>query len=660
MCGIGGMVSLDGRPLPVARLRQMAALMRHRGPDDAGYLLAGAGPPLACTELSFAARNPRLAAWESMDTADRAWTIGLAHRRLAIIDLTAAAHQPMGSDDGSAWIVYNGEVYNFRELRAELAERGARCRSRSDTEVVLAAWQHFGADAIQRLNGMFAFGIVDLQRRRLLLARDRFGIKPLYYGINAAGLLAFASEIKPVLVALGLAPELDLFALDQYFAFQNILSHDSLFRGIRLLPPGHTLELSLDGPLPAPRRYWDFHFEGDADPAATPSDDEVARVHDAVVAAVRRQLVADVPLGSFLSGGLDSGALVAVASREIPRLMTFTGGFDLTSVSGLELVFDERGPAELMASRFGTEHYEMVMHAGDMEHILPRLVWHLEEPRLGMSYQNFYISRLASKFVRVVLAGVGGDELFGGYPWRYGFSAPSDYFRYWQRVVPVSEREQFYTAGTFAALRENDLEGVFLQAVRRGPSASSPGALGHGEILAFEARTFLHGLLVVEDRIAMANSLETRVPFLDNELADLALSLPHAYRLGPQSRVLGGPGLPGDPEGTVSSKYVLRKAVRGLVPPEILARRKQGFSPPDGSWYRGPTMEYVRRILLHPRSLERGLVRPEYVRRLVDEHTSGRRNHRLAMWSLLNIEWWHRIFRDNGNSWLEPPGAEQC
>jgi asparagine synthase (glutamine-hydrolysing) len=294
-----------------------------------------------------------------------------------------------------------------------------------------------------------------------------------------------------------------------------------------------------------------------------------------------------------------------------------------------------------------------------MEHILPRLVWHLEEPRVGMSYQNFYISQLASKFVRVVLAGVGGDELFGGYPWRYGFSSSSDYFRYWQRVVPVAERSQCYTPDVHALIRQQDLEGVFRDAVCGDTDANSNQPLTHGQVLAFEARTFLHGLLLIEDRIAMASSLETRVPFLDNDLVDLVQHLPHAYRLGPESRILGGPGLPDDPEGTVSSKYVLREAMKGLVPPEILARRKQGFSPPDGSWYRGPTMEYVGRILLDPRSLARGLIRPEYVRRLVSEHTSGRRNHRLAIWSLLNIEWWHRIFCDDGGrAWREPPGPE--
>ena len=650
------MVSLRGRPLPVERLLQMASLMRHRGPNDAGYVLAGAGGTLACTERAFADRNAGLAVWEDADTQARlrqaAWTVALAHRRLAIIDLSAAAHQPMRSDDGAAWMTYNGEVYNFRELRTQLVA-DVPFRSQSDTEVVLAAWRRFGADAIPQLNGMFALAIVDLARCRLLLARDRFGVKPLYYGTNAEGVLAFASEIKPVLVGLDVAPEINLFALDQYLTFQNILSDDSLFRSVRLLPPGHTIEMPLGEPLPSPQRYWDFHFDGDTDPVATPSEAEIAAVRDAVVRAVRRQLVADVPVGSFLSGGLDSGALVAVASREIPRLMTFTGGFDLSSVSGLELNFDEREPAELMASRFGTEHYEMVLHSGDLEHILPRLVWHLEEPRVGMSYQNFYISRLASKFVRVVLAGVGGDEIFGGYPWRYSFATPGEYFRYWQRVVPVSQREQLYTPDAYAALRGHDLEGLFLQTAR---SAGGAATLAHGKVLAFEARTFLHGLLLIEDRIAMANSLETRVPFLDNELVDHVLSLPHAYRLGPQSRLLGGPGLPDDPEGTVSSKYVLREAMRGVVPAEILSRRKQGFSPPDESWYRGPTMDYVGRMLLDPRSLGRGIVRPEYVRRLVNEHTSGRRNHRLAIWSLLNIEWWHRLFRDDGaRTWQRPP-----
>jgi asparagine synthase (glutamine-hydrolysing) len=596
MCGIAGIVDLNGAPVAADVLRRMSFALTHRGPDDEGVWTDGA--------------------------------IGLANRRLAIIDLTAGGHQPMLADDGRTVLVYNGELYNAPELRRELEAHGHRFRSRSDTEVVLRACEEWGPAAVERLDGMFAFAVWDDRRRRLLLARDRFGVKPLYYAV-ADGRFLFASEIKPLLEA-GLPVRVSPEALAEYFTFQNVYSDVTLFDGVRILAPG-TMLLLEDGATRLDR-YWQLELEPDDVPSV---HEWAGRVREAFEATVRRQLVSDVPVGSFLSGGMDSASIAAVAARSVPRLMTFTGGFDLSEASGIELVFDERDDAEMIARTFRTEHYEMVMHPGDMAWVLPELVWHLEDLRSGMSWQNHYIARLAGKFVKVALAGTGGDELFAGYPWRYELvaDAPPDefesrYYAYWSRLVADDDKPDFFTPA---------FQGHAPFESYRARVARTSGLDPVSRALTFEAETFLHGLLVVEDRLAMAHSLEVRVPFLGEEVVEVARRIPVRLK-----HVDGG------------GKPLLREAMRGLLPTGILEKPKQGFTPPDRSWYRGPSVDYVRGLLLEARTLERGYFEPEAVRRVVEEHVQGRRNHRLLIWSLLCFEWWNRLFIDG-----EPTGVER-
>ena len=593
MCGIAGILHLDGRPAAPAIIRAMCATMTHRGPDDEGVAVDG--------------------------------PVGLGHRRLSIIDLSAAAHQPMTDDARGLTVSYNGEIYNFRELRARYAAEGHQFRSQSDTEVLLRAYAAEGVECVSRLSGIFAFALWDRPARRLMLARDRFGVKPLYYRVEPDRLI-FASEVKAILAVTPGAPRVCLPALNEYFTFQNVLSDLTLFDGVRILRPGSVLVVE-DGVVET-RAYWDL--------APCPDDRGPAHaarsVREAFEAAVERQLVSDVPVGSYLSGGMDSGSIVAVASRRIPRLATFTGGFDLTSVSGLELAFDERADAEHVASRCGTEHYEMVLHAGDMAAALPDVIWHLEDLRVGMSYQNYYIARLASRFVKVVLAGVGGDELFGGYPWRYGPIAEiadegefeARYYQTWCRLVGDADRARFFTPEVTRHVDASAPRESF-----RDVLGAAKGWHPLDKALYFDAKTFLHGLLVVEDKLAMAHGLEARVPFLDDELVRVAASIPAQYKLA------GGTG-----------KLVLREALKGLLPDAIVDKQKQGFSPPDQSWYRGPSMSYLQEILLGPRALDRGYIEPAFVREVVDAHVAGRHNHRLLLWSLLCFEWWQRLFID--------------
>src|SRR5581483_2944420 len=371
MCGIAGVLELDGAPVSRVRLQAMADSLAHRGPDGEGLFTDG--------------------------------DLGFAHRRLAIIDLSPGGRQPMQTDDGRYVITYNGELYNYRELAAELQSLGRRFRSRSDTEVVLAAVAEWGVGALDRFNGMFAFAVWDRDRRELLLARDRYGVKPLYWA-RVGDTFVFGSEVKALLAQGAYRPAMDVEGLLEYFTFQNFLTDRTLFEGVRLLPAGSYLQLRAQPATELePKRYWDFHF---AEPDAVADKREyLEELNRLFVQAVNRQLVSDVPVSSYLSGGTDSGSIAAVAAGQLPNLRTFTVGFDMHSASGMETNFDERERAEHLSYLLQTEHYEMVLKAGDLERAMARLVWHLEEPRVGQSYPNFYAAQLASKFAKVVLAG---------------------------------------------------------------------------------------------------------------------------------------------------------------------------------------------------------------------------------------------------------------
>ncbi len=623
MCGIAGIFNLHGEPVSPVVIRRMTDAIAHRGPDSEEVYID-----------SF---------------------IGLGHRRLAILDLSPAGHQPMMSSDEHYVLSYNGELYNFQELRVELEARGYHFRSRTDTEVVLYAYAEWGEQALDRFNGMFAFAIWDRTRQELFLARDRYGIKPLYY-TRCGHTFLFASEVKAILQHPSYQVALDTEALLEYFTFQNFFTDRTLFAGVRLLPAGSYLRLSLGSQQQQqPYRYWDYYF---VEPETSCDEREYLEELDRLFRqAVNRQLVSDVDVGAYLSGGIDSGSITALAAQYLPYLKTFTCGFDLHSASGLEMGFDEREKAEFMSYLFKTEHYEMVLKAGDMERILPRLTWHLEEPRVGQSYPNFYASQLASKFVKVVLSGCGGDELFGGYPWRYyravvnnSFEEYIDkYYTYWQRLIPNSILHTVFRP-IFSEVHQVWTRNIFRDVFAHYmPELTRPeDYINHS--LYFEAKTFLHGLLVVEDKLSMAHGLETRVPFLDNDLVDFAMRMPVRLKLGNLSEVIRlNENEPGSKtakyfQKTQDGKLILRKAMGRYIPSEVTDRAKQGFSAPDASWFKGESIEYVRRELLDGRAHIYDYVDRAAVQGLVQEHLDGRENRRLLIWSLLNVEWWLRTF----------------
>jgi asparagine synthase (glutamine-hydrolysing) len=633
MCGIAGLLELDGAPASASVTQRMIDMVRHRGPDG-----------------------------------DAVWTensVGLGHRRLAIIDLSPGGAQPMVSSDGRYVITYNGELYNFREIRRELEALGHGFRTRSDTEVLLAAYRQWQTEAFLRFNGMFALAIYDRHDRSLLLARDRFGVKPLYYA-RAGSTFLFGSEIKALLGNPKLKAEMDPEALAEYLTFQNFFTERTLFRGCRLLPGGTWLHIGADGRT-TETRYWDFAFREPNTPrseaAYTDDLDQVFRQ------AVRNQLVADVPVQSYLSGGMDSGSITAVAAAEVKDLRTFTVGFDLSSASGMEQGFDERARAEFMSARFKTEHYEMVLKAGDMERVMPDIVYHIEEPRVGQSYPNYFAAKLASKFGKVVLSGAGGDELFAGYPWRYYRAAHNDdfdqyvdkYLSFWQRLLSEDQLRQ--------ALKplEREVSQVSTRDIFRDVFKSHLSNLNTPEdyinhSLYFEAKTFLNGLLVVEDKLSMAHGLETRVPFLDNDLVAFAQNVPVGMKLGNLGNIarlnendVGGKSNRFFQQNR-DGKLILRRAMERFIPKTVTTEVKQGFSAPDASWFRGESIEFVRRTIFNDSAHIYDWLDKTTIQRLVSEHIEGRQNRRLLIWSLLYIEEWAKQFLHSGP--LSPKTAQ--
>jgi asparagine synthase (glutamine-hydrolysing) len=624
MCGIAGLLHLNGDLVSSASLRRMTDAISHRGPDGEGYWFE---------------RN-----------------IGFGHRRLAIIDPSVAGHQPMVSSDHRYVLTYNGEVYNYRDIKKRLEAEGIWFRSNTDTEVVLYALAIWGTNAFLLFNGMFALAFWDRKEQSLILARDRYGIKPLYYSSQGSN-FSFASEQKSIIADPSFDRRLNQHALREYFTFQNIFTDQTLLEDISMLPAGSFLTLK---PRSASKnirlcRYWDYQF---SDSGFSKTKTEYVEELDHLFRqAVHRQLASDVEIGTYLSGGIDSGSVTALATQQVPNLKSFTIGFDLSSASGLELAFDERARAEAMSAAFKTEHYEMVLKAGDMERILSKLSWHLEEPRVGQSYPNYYAAQLASKFVKVVLGGTGGDELFGGYPWRYyrAVSAKNfdnyidDYYSVWQRLLSCTELSALLSP-IWSNIKDVSTKDIF-----RGVFLTHDNELKRPEdyinhSLYFEAKTFLHGLFLVEDKLSMAHGLENRVPFMDNDLVDFAMKCPvnlklanlrQAVRINENDAVAKKKQLF---QKSSDGKQLLRAAMSNYIPLEIIQGNKQGFSSPDASWFKGESIDFVRRRLLGNESCITSVIDPVVMNTLLQQHLDGSQNRRLLIWSLLTVDAWMSEF----------------
>jgi asparagine synthase (glutamine-hydrolysing) len=632
MCGIVGIVDFGANAfVDEARLKRMRDVLRHRGPDGEGLWLEGG--------------------------------VGLGHRRLAIVDV-AGGHQPMANAASSAWITYNGEIYNHPQLRAALETRGRRYRTRSDTETILHMYDEEGEACVERLHGMFAFGLWDRARRRLLLARDRLGIKPLYYAVNNQELV-FASEIKAILAATQERPRLDEAILPEFLATRFVSGETTFFRGIKKLPPGHVLSWA-PGETPRVRRYWALPGPDENPPSSLEAEAEELRAR--LTSSIRSHLMSDVPVGLFLSGGIDSSGLAALMAPMSPDpLRTFSVGF--AEREGNELAY-----ARLAAHAVGADHREIVVSPSEFFEALPRLVWHEDEPiAFPSSVPLHFVSRLAREHVKVVLTGEGADELFLGYN-RYRVSAWNERLgTIYERFVPSDVRQRVrgpigrlpgragrYARRSFVALDREprtlffDNFSLFPIALQRHLfrnrallEARDPYAVGlrcyqeapggtldrmsHADL-----QTYLVELLMKQDQMSMAASLESRVPFLDHELVEHVVALPATFKL----------------RGT-RSKAVLRAALRGRVPREILSRRKMGFPVPVSRWLRGQFWPLVEELVLG-----RDLFDPSALTRLAHAHRRGDANHGDRLWLLMNLELWQRIFLDGDDSMvgLRPTG----
>jgi len=646
MCGICGIAysSRSARRVDRRLLERMRDVLRHRGPDDCGVFLDD--------------------------------NVGLGHQRLSIVDVDGG-HQPMLSDDERLCIVYNGEVYNHAVLRRELEQHGRRYRTRCDTETVLHLYAAEGFATPRRLRGMFAFAIWDRARHELFLARDRFGVKPLYYVLTPDGSLYFASEIKALLAAGAVSSQLNLAALPDYLANHATSTDETLFAGVRRLPPGNTLRWR-DGTIEI-EPYWELHF---APTAATrrSDDDLVAEFGARFREAVRLRLMADVPLGVFLSGGIDSAAITAVMSDLVEApVRTF-------SVAFAEREANELAYARLVAERFRTDHHEVVVSPSEFFAQLAPLIWHEDEPIAHpSSIALHFVSRLAAQHVKVVLTGEGSDELLGGYgryrttiynvafgqlyerltpsPLRLAvrraiaplarrrafgrklartaLALPADVTSlYFDNFAVFSRRwqEQLLQSGVRDRIGADRLDpyGALEERLRRADGDSLLTRLAYVDV-----KTYLHELLMKQDQMSMAASIESRVPFLDHPLAEFAASLPDRLKLRGWT-----------------TKYILRRAMRGILPAAILGRRKMGFPVPVGRWLRGPYRWLVDEYILGERSRSRGLFEASIVRQVVDAHQAGD-DHSERLWSLINLEIWQRIFFDGESPSDVMAGAER-
>jgi asparagine synthase (glutamine-hydrolysing) len=637
MCGICGIAIPEklNRAVDATALVRMRDSLTHRGPDDAGVFIDG--------------------------------PIGLAHRRLSIVDL-AGGHQPMSNEDGKVWITYNGEVYNHRDLRPALEERGHVYQTASDTETIIHLYEERGPHAVEQLRGMFAFAIWDKSKRKLVLARDRLGIKPLYYTLSDDGVICFASEIKALVEARAVRAELNYDALADYAANHSTSGEETLFRGVKRLLPGHLLVWS-DGRVRI-ERYWDLSF---AKPAEPLSDGEyVDQFENLFQESVRLRLMADVPLGVFLSGGIDSSAIVAAMSEMVSEpIKTFSVAFEEREANELEY-------ARMIARAFGTDHHEVVVSPQQFFDALPALVYQEDEPIAHpSSVPLYFVSKLASEHVKVVLTGEGSDELLAGYDKyrktmfnlalgrKYHGAVPTSIRRTIERAIfklNSTSRIRRKLSRTFLCL-EPEIEeiyfdnfSVFSRAMQQrlftgearaqmsqiDPYSASLGLIAGSDstelldqFLAADLKTYLHELLMKQDQMSMAASIESRVPFLDHKLVEFAARLPVNMRLR---------GL--------TTKFILRRAMRDRLPKEILTRRKMGFPVPVGAWLRGRFSHVVDEYVLNSRSIERGIFNPAFVRELAARHRAGE-NHTERLWALINFEIWQRRFFDG-----EPVGGE--
>ena len=657
MCGIAGLTSQD----PDARIGAMLKSIEHRGRDDEGV-------------------------WTSSEIDGEGQRVAFGHRRLSIIDTSAAGHQPMLSHDGRLVVVLNGEIYNYRELREQLNGKGHSFQTQTDTEVLLAAWAEWGEDCLTRLNGMFAFALWDDKERALFLVRDRVGIKPLYYTqqcqkpdrrggpTSESSSLIFASEIKSILASGLVKAKLDREALHQFLTFLWVPDPNTLFRGIKTVPPGHFVKWR-DNELTV-REWWDISFDTiEEGKSEAWWKEQVLETLDRVV---KLEMVADVPLGSFLSGGIDSSSIVALMRNHSNgrRIGTYTIGIEAEDLR-YDIIPDDVGWARRINQQLDTDYHEIMLQPKVAE-LLPRLVYHMDEPAIDMAIPSYLVSRAARETLTVMLSGMGGDEVFAGYPRQLAMkiagafdpvpqllrrplmrtlanvlpggmpgklTAPLRNAKKFARSAALDFEDRYLGYGTYftdeakARLYTDEMRGATQNldayAAHRGYFSRAMNAAPLNQLLYVDLKTFLPCLnLMTTDKTSMAANLEVRVPFLNQQMLELTARMPPDLKLRGLKR-----------------KYILKRAAEKLLPRELVWRKKAGFGAPIRSWLRGPLRPMVDELLSEETVKRRGLFRPEEVRRIINANLSGREDYNLQVFQLLTFELWQQAFIDRSSTW---------
>ncbi|KJS66626.1 MAG: hypothetical protein JL50_11330 [Peptococcaceae bacterium BICA1-7] len=640
MCGIAGICNVtENQPVSRNAIERMTQIIKHRGPDDYGI---------------FCDRN-----------------VGLGHRRLSIVDLSEGK-QPMCNEDGTVWVCYNGEIYNHSQYRGDLEKRGHLFKTRCDTEILIHLYEEFGEELLHRINGMYAFVIWDQKKNKLFAARDRMGIKPFYYTVNK-GRFFFASEIKSILVNGDIERKLDNTAFSEYFSFYTPLEDRTFFKNISLLEPGHYITIENGKFLK--RKYWDIT---DYEKLNISEPLLVEKFQDLFEDAVRIRLMSDVPVGAYLSGGIDSSSIAVIASKHYSgTFQTFTAGFN----EGRD--YDETEYAQTVADIIKSQHHQLYIDGNQFPELLPKLIWYLDEPRIGAAiFPQYFISKLASQHVKVCLGGQGCDEVFAGYA-RYfygtlyrnlthiiikkflgsgssGSKVGSNIQKQLDSQIISWLKQNYLTLfspykkryyNQFRLLNDEIQSMLFCEEFKHSLDFKQTyssfletlGKCGSGnpldKLLYWDTKTYLNGLLMLEDRMSMANSLESRVPFLDYRIVEFAFKLPSQMKLN---------GL--------TTKYIIKQSVAKYLPEKILNKRKMGFPTPIGKWFEGIHREWVKDIIFDTKFKQRGIFNTEFVISLLDGKYKDNRYWERIIWTVLNVELWHRLFIDGNSEVFNYPG----
>ena len=616
MCGFLGLINKKASHLPRETFGNLLQLIEHRGPDVSDV-------------------------WHSEN-------IYFGHCRLAILDLNERSKQPMWDDTGRYVLIYNGEIYNAKSIKNKLLEKGHNFRTESDSEVLLYALIEWDVSALDVINGMFAFSFYDTKTKNILLARDRYGIKPLYYCINETFIM-FSSEQKTIKKFLGDKIEMDKEALYEYLNFQNIFSDRTLDKRIKILSPGHYMKWnSSNMESPVPTEFWDFDFVEDSSIASQEQVEENLKY--LFEKSLRDQLVSDVPIGCNLSGGVDSSLITWFAKNINNKIESFTIGIDPEYLEQEEKDFDETSAAKKFANLINIPNSVNFLKPQDIENCLDSLVWHQEEPRVGQSYPNYYLAKLAREKVKVILSGTGGDELFAGYPWRYQQIISSknfdeficSYLAFWRRFGDKDSINNL--AKPLLSSVDKDLPEEIFRNIMQKQKGKMGNAYGNvNAALYFDAKTFLHGLLNVEDKLSMAFGLESRVPFLNNDLVEFAQTVPVKFKTSifcdvNMQKINGKLNSKIFTDNNENGKIILRSLATKLTGVNFIETPKKGFSMPDSTWFRSYNFKWIKGVLSNKNSPLYNFINYQETMLRIDKHHNQVSNERLLIWSLIYLD----------------------